>query len=101
MNYLKVSDNKGYFLKMNDDITDWVLIDKIGKDDLFYLLNQAVSEDFEMDEYSEETLSNKSHYIIYKNLHEKFKDLLQNKTRFKDESESLYKGALEKYKVTA
>lgn len=98
MKYLKIEDNKGFFLKKNEDETrDWVLIDQIGKDDLFYLLNKAISEKFEIDDFTEETLSNKAHYIIYKNLHEKFSDLLLNKTRFKDESENLYKTALEKY----
>ena len=50
-----------------------------------------------MDEFNEDVLSNKAHLIIYKNIYEKFSDLLTNKTRFKDESESLYKVAIEKY----
>jgi hypothetical protein len=97
MKYLKIEDNKGFFLKTENDISAWTEIDQIGKEDLFYLLNKAVSEDFELDEYLEENLSNKAHQIIYKNLHEKFIDLIANKTRFIDESESLYKAALEKY----
>lgn len=99
MKYLKIEDNKGFFIKANDHgTTDWAEIDIITKDDLFFLLNKAVSEDFEMDEFKEEILSNKAHQIIYKNLHEKFSDLLLNKTRFRDESENLYKAAMEKYK---
>ena len=99
MKYLKIEDNKGFFLKTEVDTssTTWTEIDQIGKEDLFYLLNKAISEDFELDEYLEENLSNKAHQIIYKNLHEKFVDLIANKTRFIDESESLYKTALEKY----
>ncbi|WP_316824441.1 hypothetical protein [Pedobacter miscanthi] len=101
MKYLKIEDNKGFFIKENEQgTTDWIQIDLITKDDLFFLLSKAVSEDFEIEEFKEDILSNKAHQIIYKNLHEKFSDLLLNKTRFKDESESLYKGALEKYKST-
>jgi hypothetical protein len=100
MKYLRIDDNKAYFLRNNENEEDnWILIDQIGKDDLFNLLNRAISEPFEMDEFSDENLSNKAHYIIYKNLHEKFSGLLTNKTRFKDESDGLYKAALEKYTV--
>lgn len=100
MIYLKIEDNKGFFLKeVENGSTAWSQIDQITKDDLFYLLNKAIAEDFEMNEFSEDTLSNKVHLIIYKSLYEKFSDLILNKTRFKDESESLYKQALEKYKV--
>lgn len=100
MKYLKIEDNKGFFLKENEQgVQEWTLIDLITKDDLFVLLNKSISEDFEMDVFNEDILSNKAHQIIYKSLYEKFADLLLNKTRFKDESESLYKQALEKYKV--
>jgi hypothetical protein len=100
MKYLKIENNKGHFLKKSEDETTfWAEIDQITKDDLFYLLNKAVTEDFELEVYKEETLSNKAHQIIYKNLSEKFVDLLLNKSRFKDESENLYKAALEKYTV--
>jgi hypothetical protein len=98
MKYLKIEDNKGFFYKVESETSTWIEIDQIGKDDLLNLLNKAIGDDFEMDAYSEENLANKAHQIIYKNLHEKFADLLSNKTRFKDESENLYKVALEKYK---
>jgi len=102
MKYLKVEENKAYFCRLNaENAAEWVQIDLIGKDDLQALLNNAIADEFEMDPYSEETLSNKAHYIIYKNLHEKFTALLANKSRFKDESDSLYKTALEKYSIPA
>lgn len=101
MKYLKIEDNKGFFMKENEQsTTDWVQIDLITKDDLFFLLSKAVTEDFDMDEFKEDILSNKAHQIIYKNLYAKFFDLLSNKTRFKDESENLFNAALEKYKST-
>src|SRR5690554_2222474 len=99
MKYLKVENNKGYFLREKGSLTEWELIDQITKDDLFYLLNKAVDDDYEMDKYNEETLANKAHQIIYKNIHEKFLDLILNKSRFKDESEAVYKSALEKYRT--
>jgi hypothetical protein len=97
MKYLKIDDNKAYYLKSADSETVWTEIDKINKDDLLTLLNSAISNDFEMDIYSDEILSNKAHQIIYKNIFEKFTSLLAMKDKFKDESERLYKDALEKY----
>jgi len=97
MRYLKIEDNKGYYLKTFDQTESWVEIDKINKDDLLNMLNSAVTDDFQMDAYNEESLGNKAHQIIYKNLYEKLLTLSQMKDTFKDESESLYKEAIEKY----
>lgn len=99
MKYLKIEDNKGHFLRPKDDTTEWLEIDKINKEDLLYLLNNAVSSEFEMDVYSEDLLGNKAHQIIYKNIFEKFSNLETMKSKFKDESENLYKEAYEKYSV--
>lgn len=97
MKYLKIDDNKGYFLQQKDTTTEWVEIDRINKENLLLLLNSAISEDFEMDVYDEAALANKAHQIIYKSIFEKFTDLVAMKSKFKDESESYYKEALEKY----
>jgi len=99
MKYLKIEDNKGYYRKSTEEDQEdsWEEIDKIGKEDLMNLLNKAVSSEFEMDVYQEENLAHKAHQIVYKNIYNKFSDLLDNKTRFKDDSESLYKEAIEKY----
>lgn len=97
MKYLKIENNKGYFLRPKEDTTEWAEIDKINKEDLLYLLNNAVSSEFEMDLFTEDLLGNKAHQIIYKNIFEKFSNLESMKTKFKDESESLYKEAYEKY----
>jgi hypothetical protein len=94
MKYLKIENSKGFYcLKENN----WQEIDKIGKDDLMALLDKAIETDFEMDEYKQENTANKAHQIIYKNLFHKFSELIENKSRFKDESEQLYKNAFEKY----
>ena len=97
MKYLEIKDNKGYFLRPKESTTEWIEIDKINKDDLLYLLNNAISSNFEMDVYAEDKMANKAHRIIYKNIYEKFSNLEFMKSKFKDESESLYKEAVEKY----
>lgn len=94
MKYLKIEDNKGLYQTGSND---WVEIDKISKDDLLILLDKAVDTDFEMDEFVPENVANKAHSIIYKHLYSKFSELVNNKNRFKDESEQMYKTAIDKY----
>lgn len=96
MKHLKIDNSKGYY---QTELDQWKEIDKIDKEDLLTLLNKATENDFEMDDFNAEKLPNKAHSIIYKNLSEKFSELLENKDRFKDESEQLYKNAFEKYNV--
>ena len=93
MKYLIIKDNKGYYLRNEKEVE----IDKINKDDLLELLNTAESQDFDMDECTEENLENKAHYIIYKNIYNKFSEFLKNKSRFKDDVENLHKDAIDKY----
>jgi len=99
MKYLKIENNKGFYLK-EENPENWSEISTLTKEGLMHLLDKAINSEFEMDEFKEEEIQNKAHHIIYKNLYEKFSDLLLNKTKFKDESEILYKDAMEKYKVT-
>ncbi len=94
MKYLKIESGKGFFKKEPEQ---WVELDQIGKEDLLTLLEKVIIDDFEMDEFNMETLNNKAHQIIYKHLYQKFDELKMNKERFKDESEQLYKSAIEKY----
>jgi hypothetical protein len=97
MKYLKIEDNKAFFIKVKTQPENWTEIDKIEKVDLMKLLDFATEDDFEMDVYNEVDLANKAHQIIYKNLYEKFSNFLLNKDRFKDETENIYKEAIEKY----
>ena len=97
MKYLKTEDNKGYYLPESNS---WTEIDKISKEDLLYLLNKAVDENFEMDEYLEGNIGHKAHQIVYKSIHEKFSELIENRNVFKDECDSLFKSAIEKYEIT-
>ena len=98
MTYLKIENNKGYYRILDGD-DNWIEIDKINKDDLLRLLQLATLEDFEMQEYEDDLLQNPAHNIIYKNIHNKFSEVLSNKVRFQDSSNRMYKEALEKYRV--
>lgn len=98
MKYLKIKDNKGYFLKQEKEQPDqWIEIDKISKEDLMNLLESAMSTDFEIDEFIEENIGHKAHQIIYKSIFEKFTDLINNKKSFIDECDLQFRSAIEKY----
>lgn len=94
MKILKIDNGKGLYFKEPDQ---WIEIDQIGKEDLLILLEKAISSEFEMGVFDLNDLQNKAHQIIYKHLYQKFNELKDNKNRFKDESEQLYKSAIEKY----
>jgi hypothetical protein len=99
MKYLKINDNKAYYYKSDELLGEvWIEVDKMNKDDLLVLLNQAITGDFEMDEFNEGLLQNKAHQIVYKNIYQKFVELIENKARFADESANTYKEALDKYR---
>lgn len=97
MKYLKIENNKAFYLQDKNQPNTWIEIDQIEKNDLLKLLDYATNEDFELDMYEESKLANKAHQIIYKHLSEKFATFLANKNRFKDEANNLYKEAFEKY----
>ncbi len=96
MKYLKIETNKGYFLKIGE-VNSWIEIDKISKEDLINLLKSALNSDFEMDVFKEESIAHKAHQIVYKSIYEKFVNLIDNKSKFTDECDSLFKNAIEKY----
>ena len=74
-------------------------IDLIQKEDMLNLLDAVTDKEieFEMDENSDEIL-NEAHKIIYNELYKRLNELKEDKDRFLEESESLYKDALQKYK---
>lgn len=98
MKYLKIENNKGYY-RIDSSSENWVEIDQINKENLLTLLKFASTNDFEMDEYSDELLQNPAHNIIYKNIYGKFNDFISNRTRFQDSVEATYKTAIEKYNL--
>ena len=94
MKFLKIEDNKAYFLNSSET---WTAIDEIGKDDLLILVDRAIEGDLEMDDIADNELQNQAHRIIYENVHDRLEELLADSERFVDESRELYKDALEKY----
>lgn len=98
MTYLRIDNNKGYYRTDNTN-DDWVEIDQISKDDLLKLLSIATTSDFEMDDYDNELFQNPAHNIIYRNIYGKFSELLNNKSRFQDSVNAMYRSAIDKYTV--
>ena len=94
MKVLKIEDSQGYFLT-EDNVYE--TMDKIDKSILLRLVNLALEEKFEIDEYDEAELMNQAHQIIYKSISEKLKDLHQRRNQFRDESERLFLDVYEKY----
>lgn len=98
MTYLKIENNKGHY-RVDATKDEWTELDQIGKDELLKLLNIATTLEFSMDEYKDELLQNPAHNILYKNIYNKFTELLGNKTRFQDSVNAMYKSAIDKYTV--
>jgi hypothetical protein len=96
MKALKIQNNQGYFLTEKDC---YETVDKIDKVILLRLVNLALEDDFEIDEYNEVELRNQAHQIIYRSISEKLTDLHQKRNQFRDESERLYLDEYEKYKA--
>lgn len=98
MNYSKIENSKVYYRL--EDGEDWVKIDQIDKEDLLVLLDKFISEeDFELEEFDEKSIKNDVHKIIYWDIYNKFKNLNDNKDRFKDESNNRFKEAFNKYRI--
>lgn len=95
MKYLKIEKGQGFYCIENQS---WIPIDEITSEHLMKLLNIAVDNEFLMDEYNQDDIKNSAHQIIYQNICGKFTDLIENKSRFKDECDSLYKSTFKKYK---
>lgn len=99
MHYLKINSGKGFFLDSEGNMKE---IHLITKEDVLRLLDYATDSEvsFEMDEITDGSIQNEAHRIIYDAIYRKFKELMENKSRFIDESSSLYKDAFVKYKAT-
>ena len=96
MKYLDIKNGKGYFWNSEGNEIE---IDKIKRDDILYLLDLASNEniDFEIERMEKNKIKNEAHRIIYQSISVKFQEFLENRTQFIEESNLLYKDALEKY----
>ena len=97
MKCLKIEDNQGWCL---GDDGQFKSIESIDKSDLMFLLDKAIDGEFEMDPFDEAAIGHAAHRVIYRDIHERFLEFLKNTTRFKDESEQIYRAAFEKYQNT-
>ncbi len=96
MKYLKIENGQAYYLDAN---SEYQVIESIQKEDMLNLLEAATDKEieFEMDDLTDD-IHNEAHKVIYKELNKRLAELLDNKDKFLDESESLYREALQKYK---
>ncbi len=98
MKILKIENNNGYFFAL--DTKEWEKIDEIDAKSLMRLLEYFLKNEVEMDEPEVSILSNQAHLIIYQSIYNKLKELEQNKSKFKDESERTYWEEIKKYSGT-
>ncbi|MDP0563174.1 MAG: hypothetical protein QS721_12955 [Candidatus Endonucleobacter sp. (ex Gigantidas childressi)] len=96
MKALKIENSQGHFLIEEGK---YETVDKIDKVILLKLVNSALKDDFDIDEYNKENLKNQAHQIIYKSISEKLNDLHNKRNQFRDESERLFLDEYEKYKA--
>ncbi|MEP6065903.1 MAG: hypothetical protein ABJ246_08710 [Paracoccaceae bacterium] len=71
--------------------------DTIDKTALLKLLDLYLENEAELDSPDDQSLSNQAHAIIYRGIFDKLLQLADKKSRFKDESETLYLDEMEKY----
>lgn len=98
MKNLRINDGKGEF---SLDGVEYKPLDELNKDDLLALLDIALNleQEMEMDEYDSDVITHPAHKIIYKNIHDKLKEVVANKQQFTDDANELYQEAYDKYKV--
>ena len=94
MKYLRVDNRKGQFLKDGN----WVDITLLGKEDLMRMVKAALEdEQFDIDEYDEESLPNPAHKIIYRHMFQQLSDIHARRSEFLEAKRNLFKDAYEQY----
>ena len=94
MKYLEIKNNNVYYVDLEGKKNP---IDKITKEDLLYLINKSLEDNFEYDIYESDKIGNQVHNIIYKSIESKIKDFISHKLEIKDEISNTYKDAINKY----
>jgi len=95
MKILKIEDSNGHFCANGEE---FILIDKLDKENLLELVNHALTTDVEMDNYDPENLKNEAHRIIYRSVHKKLQELIARKDEFFDKSKREFYETYENYK---
>lgn len=96
MKTLKIENSQGLFLKEDGNYDS---LDKLDKTILLQLVNNALKDEYEIDEYDESKLKNQAHQIIYKSISEKLNELHLRRQQFRDATENLYREEYDKYHV--
>lgn len=96
MKLLRISEDSGQYLAADGNYSP---VDKIGKDDLLYLVDRTLEEDqIDMDAYNDQAIKNQAHQVVYKSIYQKLTDLRQRRREFIDESARLYLDEYERYR---
>lgn len=95
MKILIIKGSNGHF---STDGEDFISIDKLDKGGLLKLVDLALTNEVEMDEYDPEMLKNEAHRIIYRSVHSKLQELAGRKSEFFDKSEREFYELYEDYK---
>ena len=95
MRILKIEGSNGHFSTNGEE---FVSIDKLDKENLLKLVELALTQEVEMDDYDPETLKNEAHRIIYRSVHKKLQELVARKDEFFDKSEREFYEIYENYK---
>ena len=95
MESLKIENNTGFFKREGEG---WVEINKMTKEDLYDLVNWALTEDdFTMGTYDESSLLNPAHKTIYSHIYRQLTDIRDRKEEFAEDIFYSYKEAYDKY----
>ena len=95
MKILKIDNGNAYFCLEQGG--EWQPIDTIDKTTLLKLLDLYLENNVEMDSPDDQNVSNQAHAIIYRGIFDKLSQLADEKSRFKDESETAYLEEMKKY----
>lgn len=94
MKHSRINELKAEY---STDGEQWNSIEQITKEDLLSIVEHALENEFCMDDPHESKIGNDAHKIIYSNIYEKLLKLFDERKVFKDECDSQFKEALEKY----
>lgn len=94
MKYLEIKKSNVYFKSKGTEIKP---IDEISKEDILFIMEKSLEEDFEYDTYDNSLIQNQVHNIIYKDISKKLESFMANKKKMEEEINSQYKEAWDKY----
>ncbi|KAB2180389.1 MULTISPECIES: hypothetical protein [Staphylococcus] len=96
MKLLTIDKNCAHFLDLNKD--EYRNITEITSNDIYKLLEVILESNVTMDNYEDKKIDNPAEEIIYVNIYNQFKEIIEDKTNIIDSINEEYKLAEEKYK---